>query len=296
MRKYYKHQLLLLLAVLSITACSTTSELPKKGSHFLWKIESDNSTVYLLGSIHLAKPELYPLDSMIENAYDETDALAVELNVKKVNAMEMMKKAMYNDKTTLKDHLKPETYKLLKDIFDKMKFPALVYERMKPWMAVQAAMMATMHDSGYDEKSGLDVHFLNKAETTNKEILELESLELQLSLFDELESNSDAFVKYSLEDISNNMKQVEEMFAAWKTGDSKRMEAIITSETGKDSEFSGITEKMIDNRNIGMTEKIEGYLKTKRKYFVIVGAGHIVGEKGIVNLLKNKKKYKIEQM
>ena len=296
MRLLYKKYICLLLAVFPLTACSTTSELPKRGNHFLWKIESDNSVVYLLGSIHLAKPELYPLDSVIEKAYEQSDAIAVELNVKKVNAMDMMKKAMYNDNTTLKDHLKPEIYKLLKDIFEKMNFPPLVYERMKPWMAVQAAMISTMHDSGYSELSGLDIHFLNRADSANKEILELESLQLQLSLFDELETNADAFVKYSLEDMNNSMKQVEEMFSAWKTGDAKRMEAIITTESGKDNEFSSITEKMIDNRNIGMTEKIEGYLKTIRNYFVIVGAGHIVGDKGIISILTKKKKYKIGQM
>jgi uncharacterized protein YbaP (TraB family) len=253
----------------------------------MWKVRGPNATVYLLGSIHLSKPDLYPLPNVIEQSFNECSALAVELNPKKVNAMEMMKHAMYQDTTKLKDHIKPETYNMLKEMFDKMKLPPMVYDRMKPWFAVQTAMIAEMHDNGYGEQYGLDMHFLNKADSLKIEIREIESLELQLAIFDDLDKNPDAFVKYSLEDKDNSIKQVEDMFIAWKTGDTKKMENIVNAEAAND-EFKDIMEKLIDQRNIGMTRKIEEYMQKPGKYFVIVGAGHIVGQKGILELLKQK--------
>ena len=54
-------------------------------------------------------------------------------------------------------------------------------------------------------------------------------------------------------------------------------------------------EQMFYDRNIKMSQKIEGFLKSDKVHFVVVGAGHMVGDKGIVSLLKNAKKYKIKQ-
>ena len=56
-----------------------------------------------------------------------------------------------------------------------------------------------------------------------------------------------------------------------------------------------IFKRLLDDRNKGMASKIEGYLKTKETYFVVVGAGHLVGDKGIIKMLKERG-YSVEQL
>ena len=82
-------------------------------------------------------------------------------------------------------------------------------------------------------------------------------------------------------------KEVDTALRAWTTGDAKGMESIMGS-LQEDRGMSSMYEKLIYERNRNMAAKIEGYLETKETYFVVVGAGHVVGEKGIVEILRRK--------
>ena len=59
--------------------------------------------------------------------------------------------------------------------------------------------------------------------------------------------------------------------------------------------FRSLNEKLLDERNFRMVDKIEGFLEDDDVCFMVVGAGHLVGENGIINLLA-KKGYKISQL
>ncbi len=261
---------------------------------FLWKISSDNSTVYLLGSIHLAKESLYPLDNKIESAFSESDNLVVEINVNNVNPFELLKKVMYQDDNTLENNVSKEVYSQLKSMFDKHRVPASAYAKAHPWFATVMLVNLELASSGYDEKNGIDQHFLNKAD--EKKILELESMEEQLSVFSEFDKYPGEFVEYSLTDLKNTTEQVDELYDAWKSGDTKHFEKLIDIPTEGNPNLEKILKKLIEERNYKMTDKITGYLESGSKYFVVVGAGHIIGKTGILSLLKEKNKYKIEQL
>jgi uncharacterized protein YbaP (TraB family) len=62
----------------SLSGCSLKD---KPRQHFLWKISDQNSSVYILGSILFADKTFYPLDSVIVNAFDRSDELAVEMDI-----------------------------------------------------------------------------------------------------------------------------------------------------------------------------------------------------------------------
>lgn len=72
--------LLGLFSVLFLLGCTTTDKNPPK-KHMLWKISDSNSSVYLMGSVHFADRSFYPLDTVITNAFDASDELAVELDM-----------------------------------------------------------------------------------------------------------------------------------------------------------------------------------------------------------------------
>ena len=89
--------------------------------------------------------------------------------------------------------------------------------------------------------------------------------------------------------------EINEILKAWDKGDTKTMESFVSKSLQDDLRMLPIYEKLIFERNKNIASKIEGYLKTKEHYFVVVGTAHLVGKDGIIEILK-KKGYLVEQL
>jgi uncharacterized protein YbaP (TraB family) len=141
---------------------------------------------------------------------------------------------------------------------------------------------------GFDPNYGIDRYFLEKA-AERKKILELESLEYQFKLFSALSGkDQESFLLYIVKDIKVLEQELDKLVKAWTTGDEKGIESIMTRSIKEDKRLIPIYEKLVVERNRKMVSKIEEYLKEKETFFVIVGAGHLVGNQGIIKLLKGK--------
>jgi hypothetical protein len=139
------------------------------------------------------------------------------------------------------------------------------------------------------------MHFTSKA-SGKKKIEELESFEYQINLLSGFSDHEqEMFLLSALKDVQSFETEADRLLNAWKTGDTKRLESIAMKNISNDVRLSSVYEKLIYQRNRNMTSKIEAFLKKKETCFVIVGAGHLVGDKGIIGLLKGKG-YTIEQI
>jgi len=265
---------------------------------FLWKIQSKTSTVYVLGSIHLAKKEVYPLHQKIEDAFVRSDALVVEANVndiKNIDTQKIMESAFYPANDALEKHVSPETFEWVKKETDGLGIPLELLNKQKPWFLAMTLVALESIKLGLDPNLGIDKYFLSKAEG-KKKIIELESLEYQISLLSGFsDKDQELFLIYTLKDLHVMEQEVNPLIQAWVSGDTQRMESILTRSVSEDKRLSGIFEKLIFERNREMASKIEDFLRTKETYFVIVGAGHLVGSRGVIGLLGGKG-YLIEQL
>ncbi len=263
---------------------------------FLWEVSDGDSKIYLLGSVHVANEEMYPLNEVIESSYQDSDALVLEVVVDKINPMQMMSRMMLQGGKTLKDEMDSVSYYEFKSVMDSLQIPEMNYVMLKPWAATLIMMQTVMQKEGFQQDLGFDFYFLGKARTEEKEVFGLETLEQQLDAFEELSEFSSDFFKYSLVEMENTKTMIDDMLKAWKEGDVDKIEQIINTSIGDTENFEKINEIMLDNRNFLMIEKIEDYLKNNKQYFVIVGAGHLVGENGLLQLLEKTGKYKLRQM
>jgi hypothetical protein len=265
---------------------------------FLWKIQSKTSTVYVLGSIHFAKKEVYPLHQKIENAFVQSDALVVEANVndiQKIDIQKIMESAFYPANDALEKHISPETFEWLKEETNGLGIPLELLNKQKPWFLAMTLVALESMKLGLDPNLGIDKYFLSKAQG-KKKIMELESLEYQISLLSGFsDKDQELFLIYTLKDLHVMDQEVNPLIQAWISGDTQRMESILTRSVSEDKRLSGIFEKLIFERNREMASKIEDFLRTKETYFVIVGAGHLVGSRGVIGLLGGKG-YLIEQL
>jgi uncharacterized protein YbaP (TraB family) len=266
--------------------------------NFLWKVQSKTNTVYILGSIHFMKKDIYPLHKNIEEAFDSSGTLVVEADVNdvsKVDTQKLMETAFYPGEDTLEKHLSRETFEMVKKEFEQNGFPIWIVNKQKPWFLALSLTALELVKAGFDPDNGIDMHFLSKA-SGKKKIRELESVDYQIKLLSGFsDEEQEAFLLYTLKDLKVLNTEVEALVKAWTIGDTKSMEALIEKSIHEDKRISSILEKLLYERNKNMISKIEGFLTLKEPHFIIIGAGHLVGERGIIELLR-KKGYIVTQL
>lgn len=290
---YQRIRALPILFLLLFVACSSTNTTKsefeiKHINTFLWQVNSKTSTVYLLGSIHVAKKDFYPLNNRIEQSYKKSDALVVEIDINNMDINSMMQRVILSGRKTLKSQLSKNTYEKLKQLFEKNNIPETIYYKFKPWFAVMMITMMNVKNSGYDQNLGIDKYLLDKAKQDKKQIIELESAKQQFDIFDiDLKDYQDEFVKYTLEDSDNTIEMIDSLASYWKQGNIEKMNNLIHQPIANDSSFEIINDVLITKRNKKMAKKVKDFLKTSKTYFVVVGAGHLIGKNGIIDLLSN---------
>lgn len=266
--------------------------------NFLWRVQSKESTAYLLGSIHILKKDVYPLSRVIEGAFEKSNVLAVEADVSDISRLDLQKlveSAFYPAGDSLDKHVSGETFNLIKEETGSVGLPMELVNKQKPWFLALTLESVELLKSGYDPNYGIDKYFLSKAEGT-KRISELESVGYQIDLLAGLnDEEQELFLLYTLSELKILGQEVDEFVDAWKSGAVDKVESLMAKSMAEDERFNTIYDKLIYKRNRNMAEKIDGYLKTKDTYFVVIGAAHLVGDKGIVQLLRDKG-YSIEQL
>ncbi len=285
--------LCLILTFLSLSYSISYAE-----KNFLWRVQSKRNTVYVLGSIHLLKKDIYPLSRTIEGAFEKSDFLAVEANVNDISRLDigkLMESAFYPGGDSLEKHVSGKTFSLIKEETARAGLPMELVYNQRPWFLGLTLESIELMKSGYDPNYGIDKYFLSKAEG-RKKISELESLDYQINLLAGLnDEEQELFLLYTLRELRILVQEVDKLVDAWKSGAVEKMESTITKSLAEDRRFYTIYDKLIYKRNRNMAQKIEGYLKTNGTYFVVVGAAHLLGDKGIIQLLKDRG-YSVEQL
>jgi uncharacterized protein YbaP (TraB family) len=296
-RPYLSFIIALIVLALSGSFLIVKSAFSHDRKNFLWKIQSGSATVYLLGSIHFLKKEVYPLNEAIENAYESSDTLVVEANINEIDKLDLTKftsRAFYQGDDHIEKHVSPETYRSIKKESETLGLPVELIRMQKPWFLALALQAMELVKLGYDPRYGVDVHFLAKARG-KKRILELESLEEQINLLSGFsDREQEFFLLYTLKNLRSMDGQVEALVRAWASGDAQAIDSILTESALQDRAIAPIFGKLFDERNLKMCSRIESYLNSTGSTFVIVGAGHLVGKGGIIELIKGKG-YLVEQ-
>lgn len=272
---------------LSLFSQQTPSAKPQR-QFLLWKVTSPTATVYLVGSMHiLTAKDVYPLPAEVEKAFADSSVLAVEADIRNIDQQHMIemvqKYGIYTNGDSLSHHISKPTADALASFCSTSGFPCATLEPLRPWMAGMLVAVWPIVKAGIDPKSGIDMHFLDEVKP-NQRVAELESADAQFELLSgQPEDEQDKFLAYSLEG-AGKMQDLEKSYLA---GDTDALLKDVPSS-------SELMEHLITDRNVHMTAKVTEFLKTKQTSFVVVGAAHVIGDKGIANLLQQQG-YKVER-
>ncbi|NUU73916.1 TraB/GumN family protein, partial [Paenibacillus xylanilyticus] len=250
-----------------------TETAAKTGSRgFMWEVESNGNTVYLVGSMHIADDSFYPLPEEFEEAFAESDFLGVEVDVSK-GADEAQQRLVldlgtYKDGTTLKDHVSSETYTKLGDVLKKNGLEPNALDAFKPWVVESTLASLKAATAGYEASAGVDLYFIQKAIERKLPVIELESYESQLGMFNDFSKElQEETLSATLDNFDVLDSSVDQMAEMWKTGNDEQL-LDFTNNFSDNEEYN---KAMLIDRNIGMVDKIDGYLKSDKKeeYFIV---------------------------
>ena len=263
----------------------------------LWRVTSGKSSVFLLGSIHVLKDNSTQLNPSIEKAFNDSLVLVFEVDPKDMTdtkAQQMvLAKGMLPEGQSLDKIIKKETYQLARARAKDLGLDITTFNRFKPWLFVMRLAMAKMQRLGFSSQNGIDTYFYSKAAQSGKQIQGLETLEQQMAVLDTMSKmNQDDLVRQAIRDLDVMEEELDSIIEAWTTGDLKALEDIILKSF---KEFPLVYKALITRRNMEWAIKIGTFLRQKDNHMVIVGAAHLAGKEGVVELLR-KEGFEVEQL
>ncbi len=287
----------LLTLILVVAACRASAAEHKL---FAWRVADDPGTVYLLGSIHVGKPDLYPLPQPIEQAFAGSAELVEEIDLSGANLallkQQILQRSLYSGGDKLENHLSPTTRAALAAYLRRTGQAPTALSAMRPWLADMQIHTAQLQALGFAPQYAIDRHFLDEAAAAKKPVAGLETIGFQVDLMSGLSDDlQDKLVFFELVDADNLAGDAAALVQAWRTGDPAGMEATATRAQREHPELQPLIEALVYQRNAAMAGQVEGFLKTPKTRFVVVGSLHLVGDRGILKLLADKG-YRIEQL
>jgi uncharacterized protein YbaP (TraB family) len=258
--------------------------------HSLWKVQGQQNTVYLLGSIHVLKKEDYPLPAVIESAFTNAQIAVFETDVDQMEnpevAMKLATKGRLPEGQTLSDQLSPPVYSAFKVYAQKTGVPVQIFDSLTPSIAAVTLVALELRKLDLDPEYGLDKHFFNLAKQAGKKVVPLETLDFQLSLLTDFSrEEGELLMKSTLKEIDTMEKDLGEMLDAWKNGDAGKLEKLLNQAK---EDAPAIYKRLVTDRNRRWLPRLEELARGKENAIVIVGAGHLVGTNGVVELMKGK--------
>jgi uncharacterized protein len=256
--------------------------------HSLWELHGKHNTVYLLGSIHVLRPNDYPLAPAVLDAYTHAGSLLMEVNLEEIDSeqvqAEMLASATLPEGKTLPDVLGTQRYERAAALAHEIGVELSTFDRFAPWFVAEAISELQLTQLGFEPKNGVEMYFMDRARSDGKSVDGLETVRDQISVFQNMSLDTQAeYLLSSLEQAHDLPKDVDSMVRAWQHGDTRWFESELQSDLGHDPD---LYQSVLLARNRKWVPKIEALLNSDKNYLVIVGTGHLAGRGSVVDLLK----------
>ena len=288
---------ILLPLILMISTNMAYAEAPKP---LLWKVSDANNSLYLLGSFHMLKTTDYPLAKSTDLAFDDAEQLYFELSPEEMNnpalGQKMAQAAMRTDGKTLQQSLSAETWKKFEASAAKNNLPAANFQSFEPWFVALILSVTEMQKIGLNPALGLDKHFMERAAKAGKPAKGLESGDSQIAIFDGMSmKQQEQFLQDALDESADMKKKIDELHSSWRNADDKALFNIMAKEMSQ--KYPELYQTINLDRNNAWLPKLEAMLKDNDKddVMVVVGSLHLVGDDGVIKMLKSKG-YKVERL
>ena len=256
----------------------------------LWKVSDADNSIYLLGAFHLLGADDYPLSKDVERAFADAEVLLFELSPEEMSspalAGRMTEAGRRQRPGTLQQDLGPELWARLERHAAATGLPLAQLAGFDPWFVGLTIGLMEMGRQGLDPKLGLDRHFMEAAARAGKPAAGLELATTQIAVLAGMTLDEQRqLLAEALE--QSGKEQSRDLHAAWRAGDVQRLWQDMGAEMKRD--YPALYRRINIERNQAWLPKLERRLAAGTDdVLVVVGALHLLGEDGVVELLRAK--------
>lgn len=278
--------------IASLLLAVVASAAPALAQPAMWAVKDADSTIYLLGTVHLLKPETQWKTPLLEKAIGASEALWLELPTTDPNAMAgemMMLVTRYGlaPAKPLSKSLTPAEMKTLDEAARVAGLSGAQLNVFRPWFAALTISNAAMTRAGYDPASGVDSKIEAAFKARGIKPTGLETAEEQIKVFAGMSYDDElAYLRETMAEYENASTELDTMVAQWSHADLAGLEK--TFVTDMKTESPDLYAALLTSRNANWAAKIEQMLAGKGVTFIAVGAGHLIGEDSVLAMLAAK--------
>lgn len=275
---------------ISAAAVIGLSGAPALAQPAMWAVRDADSTLYMLGTVHLLRPETQWRTATLDKAIAEAEELWLELPTTDaaemaVEMMPLVTRYGLSPGKRLSDVLTREEMKTLDEAAKLAGLSASQLNMFRPWFAALTISNAAVMRAGYDPLSGVDSKiealFLERGIKPKG----LETAELQIRVFAGMTPEQELrYLRETMEEYGDAPVELDAMVDQWARADLPALEAMFVSEMK--TEEPDLYAALLTNRNASWVSQIEGILAGKGVSFMAVGAGHLIGPDSVIAMLE----------
>jgi uncharacterized protein YbaP (TraB family) len=259
----------------------------------LFKVQSGDHTLYLFGTMHMGRPDFYPLEARISGAVAHASVLALEVDPGRDPAEAAQDMARYGLLAAGSRNyaaLPAAQRERLEQVLAQRQIALAAVSQLKPWLLATVLAIGEFSALGYRAELAVDAHLARLAREHQVPLLELESNGAQLALFGRMKEDEQwQFLADSVDAIASGKQgaQVRDIVQAWGQADQRALDAIAL-EAQQDQSVSGrfIWQVLLVERNAALADKLAALLLRERAPVAALGVLHLVGAHSIPALLR----------
>jgi hypothetical protein len=256
----------------------------------VWAVRGAHNVVYLAGSIHMLPANDAALPPGFARAYADSPKLVMELDLGKFDPMEAMTWMMDHGTlpagTTLRGVLGEPLYGRVSAAAASLGMPMTGLDTLAPWVVgIEITDLAYEHE-GFDPEQGVEEQLVRRAQADRKPTAGLETLPEELGSLSSLSSADQVrMLDQTVDELKDLKTEMGEVTSAWRNGDAARLAALLSIEYRA---FPSLYRPLVTDRNRRWIPQVEELLRSSDNSLVVVGALHLVGEGGLLELLRSK--------
>jgi uncharacterized protein YbaP (TraB family) len=285
----------LLGLIVFLAGCSNLGSFSKSKSA-LWRIRGEHNVVYLLGSVHVLPKNVYPLHPALERAFADSQQVAFEVDIGRATNGQVRQAfseiGTYPRGDDLSRHVSPLTLQIVKLACAQLGISYEKAKRFKPSLLAELLTLRYTELAGFREDLGVDIYFYHRAKALNKPIFGLETVSDQANVLLQNEKKGEQQLLFTIGSLPDYKIALTEMVEAWRNGQVDVLDRFLNQDESNDPEMFY---RMFAKRNARWLPQIERLTRENFNCLVIVGAGHLVGNHGLIETLRQRG-YRIEQL
>lgn len=253
----------------------------------LFVARDEDSAIYLFGTVHVRRPGSEWGGPAAQAALAEADEVWTEMDISDASQQDVQilifNHGMASPDRPLSSYLNKAEREQLAAAIARFNGSPEMFERMRPWLAGMMLSVLPMMQTGYEADAGVDRAVM--AASGDAHPRTFETAADQIGFFANLSDEAQReFLLDGIRGANEDASEMDEMSGAWERGDLDTLERMALVDFQRD--YPELFEVLFTRRNRAWVETLTHELNGAGVDFVAVGAGHLLGEGGIVELLR----------